>query len=166
MTAWTRIAHGAALLLLLGAGRGWAAGTDPTLALSTALASTSSAGVTAVWVSGTFNFDDLLQFPYPAGVVVYQGTHFARIDSTGAVSSGTAAYLADGLSASELDALLAAGSPAPPPAALLQLHASRLAVALPSGFSPGTATVVVYAVLENTSFLSNAVNFTVPPAGP
>jgi hypothetical protein len=163
--------HGAPLLALLGllgfetalgSAVALAAGTDPTLVLSSAQASTSQAGITAVQLTGTFNFDDVLQFAFPAGVVVYQGTRFARFGYAGERTTGTAAFLADGLSADEIDSLLALGTAATPPAALLQLQPARLAVALPEGFVPGGASVVVYAILEGTSFLSNTLSFAVP----
>jgi len=139
-----------------------AAGTDPALALSAAQAFRASSGVAAVQVNGSFNFEDVLQFSFPAGVVVYQGTRFARFEMSGAVVSGSASFLADGLSAAELDTLLGLGTAAPAPAALLQLQPSRALIALPPEFSAGAASVLVYAVLENTAFLSNTVACAIP----
>jgi hypothetical protein len=139
-----------------------AAGTDPALILSAAQAFSASSGVTSVQITGAFNFEDVVQFSFPAGVLVFQGTRFARYDTSGAATSGTAAFLADGLSAAELETLLGSGSAAPAPAALLQLQPSRAVVALPAGFSAGSASVLVYAVLENTAFLSNTLGFTLP----
>lgn len=158
----------AALLLALFAsavpapGPGFAAGTDPSLALTRADAFAASTGSLVVQVSGTFNFDDAMQFTFPAGLIVYQGTHFARFDFSGAKRQGTAASLVDGLADTELAALLAQGSQAAAPASVLQLQPSNIRVVLPPDFTPGVASVVVYAVLENTSFLSNTLSVTIP----
>ena len=70
--------------------------------------------------------------------------------------------LADGLAAAEVPALLAVGSPAAAPAALTQLHADRVTVVLPPGFSAGTASVVLYAVYQGQGFASNTVPVTLP----
>lgn len=139
-----------------------AAGTDPTLALTGGSALVSPQGAYTVEVRGSFNFDDLLQFSFPAGVIVIQGQHFARYDAAGAIGAGDAAFVADGLVPAELEALRNSGSTAAAPAVLIRLEPSRIVVALPPGFNPGVATVVVYAVLENTSFLSNAVSVSLP----
>jgi len=150
-----------AVVLLPLQGPADAAGTDPTLALSGAEA-ISSEGVTAVRLHGSFQFEDQIQFSFPAGVFIYQGSQFAHIASTGAAAGGSSALLADGLAPAELTVLLGSGTPAAAPAGLTRLEPSRLEVALPPGFIPGQATAVVYAILEGTAFLSNAVTFTIP----
>jgi hypothetical protein len=118
--------------------------------------------VLSVAVQGSFNFEDVVQGVFPAGVVVFQGTSFARFDQTGSAVAGSAPLLADGLDAAEVPALLAAGSPATAPAALTQLRADRVTAVLPPGFSAGPASVVLYAVYQGQGFASNTVSVTLP----
>ena len=96
-----------------------------------------------------------MQGVFPAGVVVFQGTSFARFDQAGSVVAGSAPLLADGLDAAEVPGLLPLGSPAAPPAALTQLRADRVTVVLPPGFAAGAASVVLYAVYQDQGFASN-----------
>ncbi len=161
-TARQRTALLALVAVLLTAGhRVDAAGTDPTLALSSAEAA-ASGGAVLVRLQGSLQFDDSLQFSFPAGVVIFQGTQFVRLPITGAAVSGSAALLAGGLAPAELPALLGLGAPAPPPARLVTLTPSSLSVVLPPGFSAGAATAVAYAILEGDAFLSNAIAVTLP----
>jgi hypothetical protein len=138
-----------------------AAGTDPTLALTSAEA-VAVAGNTMVRLHGSVQFDDLLQFSFPAGVILFQGSNFVRVPMSGAAVSGTASLLAGGLADTELFTLLGLGGPAPAPAQLISLQPSEVRIALPAGFSSGAATAVVYAVLEGDPFLSNAIEVTLP----
>ena len=77
-------------------------------------------------------------------------------------AGGSSPLLADGLDATEVPALLALGSPAAAPAALVQLRADRATVVLPPGFSAGPASVVLYAVYQDQGFASNTVSVVLP----
>ena len=145
----------------LGAGSAQAAGTDPRLALTSGEA-IAGGGATMVRLRGNVQFDDQLQFAFPAGVVVYQGTTFARVPITGDAVSGSAAFLADGLADTEFLGLLGLGAPAAAPAGLVSLQPNEVRVVLPPGFASGAASAVVYAVLEGTAFLSNPIAVTLP----
>jgi hypothetical protein len=137
-------------------------GSSPLLSLASADAFATSSGVRSVDVHGSFNFEDVVEGVFPAGLVVFQGTHFARFDQAGAVADGDAALLADGLTAAEVPALVPQGAPAAAPAALGQLRADRVTVVLPPGFSPGAASVVLYAVYEGVGYASNTLTVTLP----
>jgi hypothetical protein len=143
-----------------------AAGTDPTLALAESDVSRTAAGVGVVTVGGTFSFDDLVQFSFPAGLLVVQGNRFVRYDFDGTLREGTDDGVADGVGASEVLGLLAAGGPPGTPAALLQVRADRIVVALPASITPGAASVLVYAVLTDGAtqvpFVSNTLTIVVP----
>lgn len=139
-----------------------AVGTDPTLTLTTAEVFTSANGIVSVTVFGTYSFDDLMQFSFPAGLVAFQGTRFIRYDFDGSVAAeGTVASLQDGLSAAEIPAVRSTGSAASPPAVLTHLSAGKVQVVL-SGFQPGTVSLVIYAILEGTPFVSNTLTVTLP----
>jgi hypothetical protein len=139
-----------------------AGGSSPLLTLTTVDALASASGATAIEVRGSFNFEDVVEGVFPAGLVVYQGTRFARFDQAGTATSGTAASLADGLAASEVPALVGQGAPAPAPAALTQMRTDRVRVVLPTGFSPGAASAVLYAVYESQGYVSNTLAVTLP----
>jgi len=140
-----------------------AAGTSPTLALVAADAFASEQRVRLVTARGTFNFDDLVQFAFPAaGLLVTQGAHFARYDVDGTVREGSSPLVADGVDPTELEALLALGMPAPSPARLARVAASEVSVVLPGGFAPGAASVVLFALHENEAFVSNALALVLP----
>lgn len=146
---------------LLGSGAARGAGTDPTLALTGGEA-IAGGGATMVRLQGSLAFDDQLQFAFPAGVIVYQGTTFVRVPVAGGAVSGSAAFLADGLADTEVQTLLSLGAPAAAPARLASLQPNEVRVVLPAGFGSGAATAVVYAVLEGTGFLSNPIAVTLP----
>ncbi|MGH7895160.1 MAG: hypothetical protein ACREQL_10860 [Candidatus Binatia bacterium] len=150
------------LMLVVGPMRADAGGSSPLLTITTADTFANPAGVTSVDVRGSFNFEDVVEGVFPAGLVVYQGTHFARFDQAGAVVDGTAALLSDGLDTTEVPALVGLGVPAPSPAVLARLRADRVSVVLPSGFAPGPASVVLYAVYEGLGYGSNTVTVTLP----
>lgn len=141
---------------------GWAGGSAPILSITGASAVATSGGVRALTVTGTFNFDDLLQFSFPAGLVVVQGSHFVRYDLSGQIVEGTAAFVADGIDVTEIPTLLPLGAAATAPAALGQLRVDRIAVTLPADLIPGTATLILYAVLQGDPFVSNTVTVTLP----
>ena len=150
------------LLLLTGPVVARAGGSSPLLTITTVDAFAPSSGAVSVDVHGSFNFEDVVQGVFPAGAVVFQGTHFARFDQAGTVVAGVAPLLSAGLDAAEVPSLLGLGSPATPPAALSQLRADRVTVVLPPGFSPGAASVVLYAVYQGQGFASNTVAVTLP----
>src|SRR5262249_58443434 len=109
------------LLLLAGPQPARAGGSSPLLTIATVDAFASSSGALSVDVGGSFNFEDVVQGVFPAGLVVFQGTTFARFDQAGGVGSGSAPLLSDGLAATAVAGPLAAASPAAPPAALAPL---------------------------------------------
>jgi hypothetical protein len=139
-----------------------AAGTDPLLALDGARAFATADGTATLEVSGRFSFDDLLQFSFPAGLIVWRGATWVRYGLDGGVTTGTEPALANGITAEEATELLDAGAAAGPPAAVLRVAPSRISVVLPASFGAGPATVVVYAVLDEETFLSNALGVAVP----
>ena len=139
-----------------------AGGSSPALSLTAADAFATSAGVRGVDVRGSFNFEDVVEGVFPAGLVVVQGTRFARFDQAGAVVEGNADLLADGLDAGEVSALLAVGASAAAPAALTQMRADRVTAVLPASFTAGAASVVLYAVHEGAGFSSNTLAVELP----
>jgi len=116
--------------------------TDPVLALGYARADRVGTGA-VLQATAIFGFDDLVQVSYPLTLVVYQGTTFTRFTANAPVQSGTFAGLADGLGSSELSALEAAGA-AEPDAQWLGFEPNRLSVSLPSQFTDGQISVVLY----------------------
>jgi hypothetical protein len=141
---------------------GNAAGTDPTMAMDSAEGFAAANGTRAVLASGAFSFDDLMQFSFPTGLIVTQGSNFARYDLNGEARSGSSAAVADGVSALEIPGLLAAGSPASAPAALQKAQPGSILVTLPASFTAGTATAIFYTVIGGDPFVSNAVNVVLP----
>lgn len=139
-----------------------AVGTDPSLALTAATAVAAPGGAVTVRVDGTFSFDDVVQFSFPAGVIVFRGSSYVVYDVDGSVASGTAAAVANGINAAEIPALLAGATAAAPPAALLRVRSDHLAVALPAGFGSGAASVILFAILEGEPFVSNTTGVTLP----
>lgn len=151
------------LLVFAVAGSAGAGGSNPLLTLTSVDAYASSSGARGIEARGTFNFEDVVEGTFPAGVVVYQGSHFVRFDQAGAVVEGTAALLADGLDAAEVPALVATGgTPAPPPATLAQLRTDRVTVVLPGTFIAGAASVALYATYEGEGYASNVLTVTLP----
>ena len=151
-----------ALLLALHPGHLRAAGTDPTLVLSEADVFSNVAGAVGLAVDGTFSFDDLVQFSFPAGVFVFQGNRFARYGFDGSVWEGTSALVTDGVSAADVPTLLGSGAVAAAPARLVEVRTDGAVVVLPPTFGPGPAGVVVYTVLSGEAFVSNALALTLP----
>jgi hypothetical protein len=153
----------AAVALSLCSATSQAAGTSPTLALVAVDAFASTDGGRLVTADGAFNFADLVQIPFPAaGLLVTQGAHFARFDVDGGTREGTSALVADGVLPSELPTVLAAGGAAGAPSRVMKIEPSRVSVTLPASFAPGTATVVLFAIHENESFVSNALQVELP----
>jgi hypothetical protein len=140
-----------------------AAGTSPTLALVAVDAFATEEPTHLLTATGAFNFDDLVQVPFPAaGLLVVQGARFARYDVDGTVREGTTPIVADGVDPTELEGLLALGASAAPPARLVRLAASEVTVVLPAGFEPGAASVALFALHEDESFVSNAIAVVLP----
>jgi hypothetical protein len=157
-----RIAAAALILLLLPAAGAWAGGSSPVLLLVTSDGFTAANGTRVVSLTGTFNFDDLLQFSFPAGVIVSQGSRFVRYDVGGAVAGGTSALVSDGVDGSEVPALVAVDTPASAPAALIRLEVARMDVVLPADFGPGPTRVALYAMLDGEALASNNLVVTLP----
>lgn len=151
----------AALALTIAPGLAVAGGSSPILAITDARGFATSAAARSVVVSGTFNFDDLVQFIFPAGLVVWQGDHFVRFDVDGTVREGSAAFVADGIDLTEIPALLQAGAPAAG-ARLIELSATRIVVALPPAFAAGSASAMLYADFDSDQFASNTVAVPLP----
>ena len=139
-----------------------ASGTRPVLFASATDAFASASGVRSVTVTGEYSFDDRLQFGFPVGVIVYQGTRFAVFDASGAATAGTSAAVADGVDDKDVADVLAAGTPAAAPAGLLQLRPDSMTVTLPPGFTAGAASVVLYAQQDDKSFASNVLSVVLP----
>ncbi len=140
-----------------------AAGTEPTLGLVEADAFATASDAVTVTATGTFSFDDLVQFSFPAGMLVVQDIHFARFDFAGtAPAEGTDPAVADGVTPEEIPALISGGQPAGEPAALLTIQPDRVMVSLPSSFVPGAASVLVFAVIGGNPFVSNTLGVTIP----
>lgn len=153
----------ACVLLAASADRACAAGTSPTLALVGVDAFATEERTRLITATGAFNFDDLVQVPFPAaGLLVVQGARFARYDVDGTVRDGTTPIVADGVVPAELESLLALGSSAAPPTRLVRLAANEVTVVLPPGFEPGAASVVLFALHEDESFVSNAIAVVLP----
>jgi hypothetical protein len=150
-----------ALVPVLG-GAARAGGSAPVVGLTGATVVRAASGARALRVTGTFNFDDLVQFSFPCGVFLVQGTRLVRWDLSGTIVEATAPQAADGILPSEVPGLLAlAGAPAAP-AALLRVETDRLAVALPADLAAGPAAVVLYADYDGESWVSDAVTVTLP----
>lgn len=151
---------GCALLLATDAR---AAGTSPVLALTAATASGAANGDRIVTAEGSFNFDDLVQIPFPAaGLMVVQGSRFVRFEVDGSTVEATASAVADGVTPLDLPGLLAiAGSPGGP-ARLVRIHANGVTVVLPSDFTAGSALVLLYAHHQTEYFVSNAIPVVLP----
>lgn len=141
---------------------GRAVGTDPTLALTAVEAFASDSGSVSLVIDGTFSFDDLVQFSFPLGVIIWRGSSFVRYGLSGDIAAGTSALVSNGVTANDIPSLLVAGGTADAPAALVRLQNDRLTIALPASFGSGSATVIVYAVLEGDPFVSNSITVTVP----
>jgi hypothetical protein len=139
-----------------------ASGSAPTLALTGADTFATQAGGRAVVVTGSFNFDDRLQFSFPVGLLVVQGDRFARYDVSGEIVSASSALVADGVVATEIPDLLAITGAAAAPAALVQIRPHDITVALPPDFVSGSAIVLLYASRDSESFVSNAVSVVLP----
>ncbi len=150
------------MAVALGTVAAWASATSPTLVLSAGQA-VQAEGRYTVTIEGTFDFANAVQVGYPLQIVLFQGTRFVRFPLGGTPLTGVAAVLADGrLNASELPALLAAGSPASSEVRLLALTAKTAVLAIPAEFARGAATVQTVALLAEHPVLSNPLALVLP----
>lgn len=148
--------------VLLGRMPARAGGSAPILSLTSATAVAARNGTRAVTITGTFNFDDTLQFVWPAGLFVTQGSRWVRYDVSGLIREGTSAIVADGITDLEAQALLPLGDAPLAPAAVGQVRVDRITVSLPADFVAGPATAELYGVLPDDPFVSNALALVLP----
>ena len=148
---------------LLLASEARAAGTSPVLALTTAGASAAGNGDRVLFAEGAFNFEDLVQIPFPAaGLMVVQGSRLVRYEVDGAMVEATSAAVTNGVTPDELPALLAlTGTPAGP-ARLVRIASNGVSVVLPSDIASGSALVFLYAHHDTEYFVSNAIPVVLP----
>jgi hypothetical protein len=140
-----------------------AGGSSPVLALTSADVATAPSGPVALHAEGAFSFDDVVEDVFGLSLVVTHGTHWVRYEQDGTVREGDSAAVADGLVLSEVAAFLALpGTGAVSPARLDGITRAGVTVVLPAGFPSGDATVVLAAVFDGDSFLSNALAVSVP----
>lgn len=136
--------------------------TSPPLVLSEARVA-EGGGQRAVFLRGTFDFENAVQLGYPISLLVFQGATFVRFPLSGTAVVGTSSLLADGdLLDTEVDAVLAAGSPAPAGVRIVGLEPETIRATLPLTFTGGSATAIVIAVLTDGTVLSNPITFTLP----
>ncbi|MBY0278523.1 hypothetical protein K2Z84_24595, partial [Candidatus Binatia bacterium] len=110
-----------------------------------------------------FSFDDMVEDVFGLSLIVTHGTHWVRYEQDGTVVEGDAAAVADGIVLAEVASLLAVpGATAAAPAQLGGITRDGVTVVLPAGFPAGGASVVLAAVFDGDSFLSNALTVTVP----
>ena len=149
--------------LIAGVGVALAAGTDPTLALTGVSAVPSGGGTVGVRVTGTFQFEDLVQGAIPAGLIVFQGENFVRYDMAGTVAQGVSSLVLDGVTAADVDQLTTSGAAAPG-ATIGAVGLDHILCTLPASgmIASGNAAAIVFMLVEGDSFVSNTINFTVP----
>jgi len=133
-----------AALLSTAATVGYAANTEPSLALVSAAAARGSSGRVTVTLEGSFSFDDAVQLALPLQIVVAQGGRTARFDLAGNVT-------------------LSVDGGAPQPAAspgLVGITNRIITLVLPSGFDSGDATAQLLTTYEGKTIASNLLRFT------
>ena len=139
-----------------------AAGTTPTLILASADGAVAD-GARSVLLAGDFDYPNAVQVGYPLDLVVFQGTNFVRYRVAGPVVTGTSNALADGqLVSSELPSFLNDGTAAPVGVRVITLRFDQARVALPSTFTAGPATAVMFTLLPTGRMVSNPIQFTLP----
>jgi hypothetical protein len=139
-----------------------AAGTDPLLVVDSVRSFSSAAGARTLEVSGFYSFEDLLQFPFPAGLFVTRGSQWVRYGLDGTITQGTNPAVANGLTPAEVETLLASGAPAAAPAAVVRVHPEDVSVTLPATLSSGAGRITLYVQLEDETFVSNSLQVTIP----
>lgn len=148
---------------LLLAGEAHAAGTSPVLALTAAAVAGAGNGDRIVSAEGSFNFEDLVQIPFPAaGLMVVQGSRLVRYEVNGSIVETTSAAVANGVTPDELPALLALTGTPVAPARLVRIAANGASVVLPADLAAGPALVLLYAHHDDEHFVSNAIPVVLP----
>jgi hypothetical protein len=140
---WTQLALLLATLLF-GGREALAAFTEPRLALLRVTAYHAASGAVTLTLEGSFSFADAVQLGLPLNVVVTQGQLSTRFDLAGNVFTKTGA---------------GPEQPAVSPG-LMSFTQRQITVALPTGFSNGTATAQVIATYEGQPIASNRLGFT------
>ena len=140
--------------------------TAPPLVVTSVEATPTPAG-TLLRLDGEFPQADLVQQPLEIQVLVYEkdGERFLRYELPRGGFSGAEPALADGLDASEVEALLAA-SVAEPRLRLLLLAPGRIELLLPAGFAPGEAEAQLFLVYRGEPLLSNSISVAIPGSQP
>lgn len=159
--------HGSFLVVVLcalafAAPAAWSSGSAPVLTLAGGDGFVASDGARAVVATGSFNFDDRLQFGFPVGLLVVQGDRVVRYDVSGAVVSATSPAVGDGVVAGDVPTILGLTGTAAAPARVVQIRSDRIVVALPPEIAAGPASVLLYASKDSESFVSNAVELVLP----
>jgi hypothetical protein len=151
------------LTIVAGAPGAHAGGSSPVLALTAADVAALPTGPITLHAAGAFSFDDVVEDVFGLSLIVAHGTHWVRYEQDGKVVEGDSAAIADGLALAEVAAFLAiAGAPAAAPARLDGITRDGVTVVLPESFPAGDASVVLAAVFDGDSFLSNALAVAVP----
>ena len=136
--------------------------TSPTLLL-TAASGALADGARSVTVDGLFDFPNAIQVGYPLHLVIFQGDRFVRFPAVGAPATGNSALVADGsLTEGEVAGLLGEGAAATAGVRIVTMVVDRLRVTLPSTFTAGPATAILFTILSDGTVLSNAIAFTLP----
>jgi hypothetical protein len=139
-----------------------AGATTPTLVLASGTATVSSSGVRVVRFEAAYDYSNAVQADYDLEVIVFQNQTFARYPVSGPVRVGSTPAVADGLAATDLPALDAAGSPAPSSVRVVALGPAEITVALPDTFSAAAATAALVATVDEGTVLSNPLGFVLP----
>ena len=154
-----------ALALALGGGGSvaMAGGTSPVLSLTSAVAVAANGSERVVTASGAFNFDDVVQVPFPAaGLMVASGSRFVRYEVDGSVVEATSNDVKNGVTSAELPGLLGLSGAPTGSARLLRVQAREVAAALPTDLPAGNALVLLYAEHDGEFFVSNAIPVVLP----
>jgi hypothetical protein len=166
---WARAVRGAislaivtGLALGLSAGEVRAAATTPTLILATA-APAVVGGARSVAFEGSFDFPNALEVGYQLELVIFQGAHFVRYPVAGTVRVGDSSSLLDGrLDEDDLPTFMREGAEAPADVRIVTFVPDRLRVTLPSTFTAGRATAVLFASVPHGAVVSNPIVFLLP----
>jgi hypothetical protein len=121
-----------------------AAFTEPRLALMRVTAYRSTSRASTLTLEGSFSYADAVQLALPLNVIVTQGQLSARFDLAGSVFIST-------------------GGGTEQPAAgpgVVSFAPREIILALPPGFSAGTATAQVVANFGSQRISSNQLSFT------
>ncbi len=161
--SWMRAGALGCCCLISGVTGALAAGTDPTLALTGVSVLQSGAGILGVRVTGTFQFDDLVQGAIPAGLILFQGESFIRYDMAGTIAQGSSSLVLDGVTADDVAQLTTIGTTAAG-ASIGAVDLDHILCTVPASgpIVPGNAAAIVFMLVEGGSFVSNTINFTVP----